>query len=219
MNSAAVVAGADSCDCDAGYTGTIFHDDDVCEACSIGQYKDASGPAACTPCPTASTTDQVGSTSADQCNCEAGYVMGETGCTACPVGSYAAYGDEECTPCTDGASTAMVASTNVGNCTCNAGFATNVGIGAFNVSAGEQPERIDADSDICTMCPAGTYLAPSGCTSCPEFSTSPAASADVSTCTCQIGYLSSTPAVVTNQTTNVSTVSQVNCSIHDLLHE
>ncbi|KAJ1465713.1 hypothetical protein T484DRAFT_1577253, partial [Baffinella frigidus] len=70
-----------------------------CEACPVGTYKDAIGPALCTACPVHTSSSVVGSSQQTDCICNAGYTGPNGGtCEACEAGTYkASKGSQTCT--------------------------------------------------------------------------------------------------------------------------
>lgn len=149
----------------------------VCVDCASGTYKTVTGTGSCTTCPPKSSTSGVGSSSLDDCTCNAGYtpdvVTGE--CTACPVGTYKAAPPSRsaCTSCGTGRTTTDVARISALECTCAEGY------GGAN----------------CVLCEAGKYKPLIGnqeCYQCVPGRTSPPGSSAQSACTCKPGYTSVT---------------------------
>ena len=111
-----------SCECPAGYTGDAGVGED-CVPCETGTYKDVSGSATCTACPSNAVSAQ-GSTTASSCACPAGYTVAYTNisdsaaCSACPAGTYKPFGGPgACMSCPGDAGSVEGAS----SCTCGAG--------------------------------------------------------------------------------------------------
>jgi hypothetical protein len=180
--SSVLIPGAQSvaeCQCDAGYIGDIQVPTDLCTACGIGQYQPARGSGSCIDCPDDSTTTDTGSTTMDQCLCEAGYSgdAATDGCDQCAAGQYSdSVGPDACVDCPANSGTAQPASTAVTECECDAGHTGT----------------INAPDDECTACGVGTYKDAPGdaeCTLCPaDASTSGPGSTDVTDCDCDAGY-------------------------------
>lgn len=62
ITAAAASVAITDCLCNVGHSGTIAEPEDVCAACELAEYKDATGPGDCTPCPALSTTEEEAST-------------------------------------------------------------------------------------------------------------------------------------------------------------
>ena len=202
----------DNCVCDQGhYEGP----DDAnavwtCNECDMGTYKNSSGNFNCTKCPrntyltlfggnflsqcqqcTDHSSSLEGSRSNTSCHCNAGYYgNGQSGCNACPKGTYNSDPDKaECISCPAGKFSVVEGATEVGTCEscianshslpkstvktaclCNAGFTgpnggtvcNQCGFGTFKVSSGD---------GSCEDCGAGKYSATSArttdCEECP----------------------------------------------------
>jgi sugar lactone lactonase YvrE len=190
-----------NCTCVPGYTGI---DGSACTACVAGSYKTNGGSASCTQCPAnnycsvasitsiacpiAHTNSPVGSLTASQCVCDAGYYGAQ--CDLCPVAYVCPGGGPNSTRCPNdgytvaGASSASQClcpadSTLVSTlCTCSPGF-----------------ERItDVASPAgwrCDPCGADHYCLAGVSTACPALSTAPASSSLPSACQCGDGYFMS----------------------------
>ena len=158
--------------CAAGQTGPAGS----CEACAAGKYKEAAGDAACSDCPTGSSSP-AGSTATTACTCNDGFTGPDGGaCGACEAGKYkAASGSDECGECLAasyseaGASACSSCPANSNSpagsktntaCTCNAGYKGPDG-GACEADeapggGGDTPECSGTVSSggVCT-CPGG----------------------------------------------------------------
>jgi len=169
-----------------------------CVVCDVGKYNDQSGittVAGCKLCP-AHTRSPQGSADATNCTCNAGYTSVEgvsVVCTACERGKYKpSTGAGDCTECLVGkygeslaqtsevscttcpfASSSASSSSSINDCTCNEGHTTG------------------PNGTACSACVAGTYkdvIGSEPCTSCPVNTLSAQGSADVTNCTCNVGY-------------------------------
>ena len=111
----------------------------ACTTCLENTYA-AANAAACTACP--NSTAPSGSTSRDNCTCNAGYIANTSSaseadyCQACPAGTFHAAAD--CTACPSGKFSTAVAATSVGQC-------TDCATGKFSL----------AGSAVCFECPDG----------------------------------------------------------------
>jgi hypothetical protein len=89
-----------ACECKPGFRPSSAGGA-VCEICKAGTYKEQAGEGACLLC-AANSVSPEGSTSADECECNAGYTLDtEHGlCAACEPGTYKdALGPQPCTAC------------------------------------------------------------------------------------------------------------------------
>ncbi|KAF8065593.1 SVEP1 [Scenedesmus sp. PABB004] len=171
-----------SADCQAlpGYTPVVGAATIQAVACAVGTYKANFSNAACTPCPSFTSTPGVASTSAANCTvCAAGYggwsAVGPA-CTPCAVGTVNSGGSSSCTSCPSFTSTPGIGSTSTANCTvCAAGYGGWSAVGP-----------------ACTPCAVGTVNSggSSSCTSCPSFTSTPGiGSTSTANCTvCAAGY-------------------------------
>ena len=84
--------GQESCTKCAPGSATATEGSITCTECATGEYAGGNGFAACKVCPSFSTTDAVGSTSIDDCQCAKGFyeiadiTAGSKACNACPEG-------------------------------------------------------------------------------------------------------------------------------------
>ena len=152
-----------ACTCNTGYTSPSG-DGYACAACTVGQYKDATGSAVCTDCGygkySAAVAAKVSST-----------------CLSCPdVNSY----------------TPTVGKVYVSDCQCNTGYTGNNGEYCAACVAGKY-KMVTGDA-LCTSCVADTYstqvasITGANCTSCPSYSQSPQSSSAKAACICNMGY-------------------------------
>ena len=148
----------------------------VCAPCGVGFYKIARGNEACVACPDEMTTSGTGSSSVNDCHCNAGYTGADGGvCALCVAGKYKTVvgaGSLACTTCPANSHSPGEGATAVTACLCNAGFT-------------------GPDGGGCAACAAGKYKAATGseaCSSCPENSHSPTGSDVITDCQCNMGY-------------------------------
>ena len=109
-----------ACTCDKGFTGP---NGGTCTQCQDGEFKDATGSAACSICP-ASSDSPTGSTSSTNCACDMGFTGPNGGtCTQCAVGTFKeADGSAPCNECPTG-STSAPGSTQLWQYECSPGLA------------------------------------------------------------------------------------------------
>jgi hypothetical protein len=102
------------CVCAPGYTQAADSGEGAsqCTPCAPKTFKESAGNGACAACPAYSTSEVVGSTSWEDCQCNAGYTLMATVCRACPAGKHKErLGALACTLCVEGTySTAEAAS-------------------------------------------------------------------------------------------------------------
>jgi hypothetical protein len=157
-NNAVAINSNTACQCNAGYVptaGTSSADGNLtCTGCTGNTYSMA-GATLCAACP----NNAVAINSNTACQCNAGYVPtagtssadGNLTCTQCGVNTFSVAGAASCSPCTSNSFASVGSST----CTCNDGCttsgseatltcspcdyfpnaATNVAVGATNVSS------------------------------------------------------------------------------------
>ena len=158
-----------------------------CQECNVNTYS-AEGSDSCVVCPSGKLSAR-GSSSLNDCksSCPAG-MQGEPGsCTPCAPNTYNDEENGQCRPCPS----LSQSSEGSSGCSCNAGYELRDGVckaspaGSHKSSAGNGP---------CEKCDAGTYsgaegaISSSDCTTCPEHSSSPAGSTDISQCACNGSY-------------------------------
>jgi hypothetical protein len=220
-------------DCSAG-THKSTPGPGKCQACAAGKFARSSGSQSCTLCPSYAISRE-GSTDVTQCQCQPGYVGPSVGpCVVCGVGQYKS--SNTCTTCPAGTSS-REGSSKIANCTCRVGFSgfsdgaiceACTGATFKNVTGPGNCSRcpsnsVDAyaskecmcnpgyagrGSQVCRMCPAGTFTSSAGalvctscaansyassagvsaCTQCPANSISPAGSIAASDCACAKGF-------------------------------
>jgi hypothetical protein len=116
----------------------------------------------------------IGSSSASECQCNAGYGGSEGGATCQPCLSNtfkAGVGNTACDSC-PADSLSPASSTSVSDCLCNAGYT-------------------GANGGTCTVCAAGTFktsIGSAGCSGCTSDSDSPSGSTSAADCLCNAGY-------------------------------
>jgi len=153
------------CECAAGFSraGT------ACEACAVGDYKQAAGDGECVICPPDMTTQAASSSSLAQCVCVVGSELLNGVCSACqaPAAKHNP-GNGACINCGTGAALKPSEPHTPDACECQAGYA-----GARNA---------------CVACPEGAYATGPGaaqCVACASHATtSQPASASISDCFC-----------------------------------
>lgn len=187
------------CLCHLGYE----LQEDLCQPCDIGFYKDTTGSSACQQCPedtrtatTASIVCEPCPVNADPredlltCDCVDGY--GHVGaadadvpnCQACAIGEYYTATSSGppthrtgCEECPGNSTTQAIASANLLDCFCNAGFVVRDDVHAcVACEAGKYKSTIGFDHDAaCVLCPVNSF-------------SETEASVDVTACMCNAGY-------------------------------
>jgi hypothetical protein len=202
-NSFAGSSSLGSCTCNEGYSG---QDADTCTACVSGKYKASTGSILngnCTDCAAGKYGNATGQST-------------ETSCTSCIAGKYlvGTGGSSEalCTFCTPNSDSPSQSSAQAA-CTCNAGYGGDASTGACTSCVPGKYKTPAANGDCagcvagkygtatgqtaeasCTDCPSNSYSEENGastsltCKSCPVYSNSPASSAALTECTCNVGY-------------------------------
>lgn len=186
-----------NCTCIPGYTGS---DGTACTACAAGSYKTAGGSASCTscplnnycptaaitptPCPITHSNSPLGSLTAAQCVCDAGYFGAS--CGLCTV-AYVCPGGPNATRCPNDGYT-IAGATSASNCLCPA----NSAVVSTTCTCSPGYERItDAASPAewrCDPCAADRYCSAGVSTACPLLSTAPMYSNSSAACQCGDGY-------------------------------
>lgn len=194
--------GQSLCLCNAGYewqqvSDTLY----TCSACLKGEYKSSISNADCVPCLSVFVTTNVASTNHTDCTPCYGYITTQADgryCNSCPSNSQYSLGGTSVSTCRclagyagsyDSASDSLTCTacengkykSSVNNNLCTSCPAGNIGI--------EGTVTRDELSSSCVPCPTNEYRSSlTECTACPENSTSPAGSDDVSACLCAAGY-------------------------------
>lgn len=188
---------SEACECNAGYEANFLaaNTPHSCEPCSIGFFKSEIGNHGCEQCAVGKFSNTTQSLSClnckahetstqdrSRCVCNAGFFFSDAACTECASGTYKdVVGTEPCTLCLDVAHTSRQGSTAISECFCNAGY------------SGDQFE--------CNECGAGFYkdfVSTSenyNCLSCPDNTTSNAASTSLLNCSCIAGHGAATAGV------------------------
>ena len=138
--------------------------DGTCQACSVGTFKDYTGPALqCKKCQSGSISP-LGSVLQSQCNCSAGYFRNDsTSCPSCAGGYFSVTQDVlQCTPCPQHTFTdpALHPWDNASDCracklcntSTNAAFTDHYDAARGGVGCGE------ASVELCTQCPLASSL-------------------------------------------------------------
>ena len=169
-----------NCTCNAGYEfgpqRTIASRN--CEQCNSGYYKTDEG-IHCLACP-ANSDSPRGSTSEQDCSCNAGYELNQDAdtrvCKQCIAGTYKTQGEINCIACPAN-SHALAGSTSEQNCTCNANFVkdhqTTASVACVKCPAGKYAwpgSECRPEFDTCwrcdpNVCPVGTFLS-ANCSAC-----------------------------------------------------
>ena len=168
------------CICDPGFTGP---DGGPCARCEVGEYKESSGDANCSVCPTGTTT-LVGvnaSIAITDCVCKLGYEGTQDGaeCTPCAMGTFKNFtgflfegAAQGCFACPSMSGTRNESSTSITDCICSPGTFRS--------------------GDTCVSCPEGTYqdeFDQTACVPCASGTTTDGlGSANISQCICSEGY-------------------------------
>jgi hypothetical protein len=174
-------------------TSTYFQ----CVACSPGTYSDNTGVDSCTMCLPTTFQDQSGGTECKDCT--PGSISGDgmDFCNPCPVDMYEK--DNDCAPCPSGTYSTEPGAAECVSCPPNT-WSDGTSIGckqcpSWSLSAGQGSDCVcykglymhkvgssmacmqcprgsfsGADSNFCSLCPAGTYgdrMAMGECTACP----------------------------------------------------
>lgn len=203
---------AESCQCNAGYSG---NDGGPCTACAGGTYKETVGSAACSACDPNSYTPNLdanimcvpcplnsrapaSSDHIDDCTCNAGYaklVNEETPvCFACEADKYCIGNNfaRDCPP----QSTSPIGSDSEHDCTCNNGYhsynISHEDVNDEHFDGAEHDGFVHHDSDVthaephkfCRLCSANNYCFNDDEYPCPAASSSPAGSDAVTDCLC-----------------------------------
>lgn len=109
------------CVCVPGFTQASGSGGPRCTPCSAKTFKGWSGNAACTPCPPYSNmpSETVGSTSSEDCQCNAGYTLmaNKAACSRCPAGKYKErQGYQACRLCAAGTYSPVSAASSASTC-------------------------------------------------------------------------------------------------------
>ncbi|EKX32041.1 hypothetical protein GUITHDRAFT_121788 [Guillardia theta CCMP2712] len=158
------------CVCKMGY-GAL--DPNQCSLCVPGKYKSSNALELCTDCPS-NRVSPYGSTTQFHCVCRAGYYRDSNFyCQPCPLGLWKeSDGDAECTACPIHSTTLVKGGAAISACQCEPGY-------------------FEADAQVCSPCPSSFYNPDynvSLCRRCPDFSYSPVASKEITSCQCYRGY-------------------------------
>lgn len=178
---------AEACQCNPGYYGAPGQ---ACAECEADSYCDGARNYSC---PLNSKSPRL-STAVTDCSCPAAYSGADgTACIPCQAGSW----------CDDGASTdchddsdSIYMSSAVTACICDAGFTGDDGVDPCNGCI-NGTYKTSNGSDVCTLCPAGTWswlveaINNETCVDCPLNSESVAGSHDIAECKCKAGYTGS----------------------------
>lgn len=157
-----------------------------CRQCGAGQYLNATS--VCTQCPVHSHTTAAGSTRIEDCDCNAGFSPGASGCAQCAQGTFkVGFADTLCISCGADRDTLDVGSTGPNQCLCVPAMYDVGGVCAL-CPGGTAKSFIS--NDVCSPCEANDFCAVGSETSspCPGNSESPAESDSVLDCLCNAGY-------------------------------
>lgn len=161
----------------------------TCISCGQGRFL-SSFSQQCEDCPSNSNTlDGSNATEIGNCACDRGHFNSSHDCHECDPGFFkTSPGDIPCTTCHAGSSTDFTGATDPSSCICNAGsYETNAlqcdecVPGTFKGVNGNQ---------ACQVCDANAYCPSASVApiSCPEDSTSPQGSTQLSDCHCEPGF-------------------------------
>ncbi|KAL3094074.1 hypothetical protein niasHT_027402 [Heterodera trifolii] len=135
---------------------------DSCQMCAHGQFMPYSGRLQCIGCPPGTSTEQQGTTSADQCSvrCAAGEEMGAgEQCEMCARGTFRAEGMNACRRCNLGFTTPAHGSNSASDCSlifCPPGHFRNTTIGPADNSFNQLNSAFEAyGAEQCVRCPIG----------------------------------------------------------------
>ncbi len=152
-----------ACTCNTGYASPSG-DGYPCAACLIGQYKDATGSAACTDCGFGKFSAAIAAKMANTCQ-------------NCPdVNSW----------------TQTTGNDVLADCQCNAGYTGNNG--EYCAACVRGKYKMITGPATCISCVANTYstvlasITGADCASCPTSSQSPQSSSALAACICNMGY-------------------------------
>ncbi|EKX31555.1 hypothetical protein GUITHDRAFT_149224 [Guillardia theta CCMP2712] len=166
-NSSTVAVGSEfitACQCVGGYVGERGG---PCVPCNSSSYKITY--LTCQPCGTGQYSPPA-SDSIESCVCGEGFYPVQEGCAPCNPGAFKNWvGDDACEICPENTTTLNYGSVSSESCTCVPGF-----------------HRLNEGS-ACEKCPSNTYKNVSGetgCSPCPQHSTSPAGSVSIQECIC-----------------------------------
>uniref|UniRef100_A0A914I2G3 Uncharacterized protein n=1 Tax=Globodera rostochiensis TaxID=31243 RepID=A0A914I2G3_GLORO len=132
---------------------------DTCTMCAHGQYMPYSGRLQCIGCPPGTTTEQEGSTSADQCSvrCALGEELGAgEQCEMCTRGTFRAEGMHACRHCSLGFTTRSSGAKSASDCAhifCPPGHFRNTTIGPDH----SDNQLISSLASVCVPCAIGYY--------------------------------------------------------------
>jgi len=111
------------CICNMGYYDTDTSPQALCQPCPADFYNDEVGKESiydCKPCPDVNSYSVPASDDVTNCTCNAGFEGDWTGCTACPVDTYATIHDDVCVSCPQGTFTYVSLRTGLDKCVCPA---------------------------------------------------------------------------------------------------
>ena len=213
LNSFHVLLGATSvksCQCNAGYTGTIEYSDSICTACPAGKFKDNAGNSTCQECPQntyseiaaslciqcpANSSSAANSNSISDCLCDPGFKYSSLNggsCEMCLEGTYKnSYANTVCLACEEGKFSSERGSIVCNDCNNNSQSFPLQGGEICKCNAGYIQNTTDLILPVCKPCKANQYQHLSGqttCVDCPENSLSPIATESAMGCLCNDGY-------------------------------
>ena len=170
------------CQCSLGYFASSTGIE--CTACPVGEYADNLASTSCKVCaatsppgsPGFTTTIGEGSTSIDDCVCEAGYAGGDSvACTPCPNATFKAVASNgDCSLCPRGTTGPRGANSST-QCECQESTIASED-GTACLCRPDFYVNPDADNDIINYCLA-----------CPDLSTSPVNTTTIDGCKCRPG--------------------------------
>lgn len=140
---------------------------------------------ACQPCP-ANSTSPAGTTTINGCTCSGSLVMVDGQCidltTSCAENQY--WGGSSCLAC-PGHSSSPAGTPSVSGCICDEGYA---GADCNTCAPGFYLENGECMNET-MQCAANQYWNGSGCSACPDNSTSPPKTTSIAGCVCNAGFI------------------------------
>lgn len=198
------------CKCIAGYTGPdggpcqacvagtfkAVEGNSSCMACAANHYSDADASTDCAPCQKNSLSSP-GSNSQELCQCDVGYFLNDSLCTACSIGhSKDHVGNDDCTRCSNVSYSDAEASAQC--IQCNENSASSADRASCLCSQGYEPVSVNNTQPNvqCRPCAEGFYkniTSNDACQSCNENKivsvlTSAEGSSSSDACFCIAGY-------------------------------
>ena len=145
-----------NCTCNTGYTGP---NGIACVQCAAGTYKNVTGSASCSICPTR-TMSSIASASIERCQCMPSFSGPDGGpCAQCPSGQYKNWPNSSCAPC--GANSDSMDGSTL--CKCNTGNTEVLGYKGITADNFEKYDLLQAcgasEQERCKSLGCGTDAA------------------------------------------------------------